>query len=230
MSTKIFIVEDDKNIREMESYALKGAGFEVFEYANGQEFFEACKSTVPDLVVLDIMLPGADGMGILGQLRNQPKLKDIPVIMVSAKSTELDKVKALDTGADDYITKPFGVMEFLSRVRAALRRSVISEEQVSEKLTLGAIAMDDVRRTVQVNGQKCELTFKEYELLKYFLQNASVVLSRERIMDRVWGTDFAGESRTVDMHVKTLRQKLGSGGDLIKTVRNVGYKAEEGQQ
>ncbi len=221
----IYIVEDDQNIRQMESYALRNSGWQTQEFSDGATFFVACEKAVPDLVILDLMLPGEDGMSILCRMRANILTKDIPVIIVSAKSTELDAVKGLDMGADDYITKPFGVMEFVSRVRAVLRRggSATEDELV---LKLGLITLDDVRRRVWCGDELCELTYKEHELLKYLLQNSGVVLTREKIMDRVWGTDFTGESRTVDMHIKTLRQKLAKGGSIIRTVRNVGYRAE----
>ena len=219
----IYIVEDDENIREMESYALKNGGFEVLGFGDGKSFFEAVQKRIPLLVILDIMLPGEDGLEILKKIKNSEKTKNLPVIMVTAKTAEIDAVKGLDGGADDYITKPFGIMEFISRVKAVLRRSL---KQEKECLVFGEIFMDDKKRLVTVGGNICELTFKEYELLKYLMSNEGIVLSREMIMDKVWGTDFEGESRTLDMHIKTLRQKLGDAGGYIKTVRNVGYKLE----
>ncbi len=219
----IFIVEDDENIREMESYALKNSGFEVFGFADGKSFFDALEKRNPLLIVLDIMLPGEDGMEILKKIKTTAKTKNIPVIMVTAKTSEIDVVKGLDNGADDYITKPFGIMEFISRVKAVLRRAL---KQEKDGFVFHEIYMDDKKRTVTVGGTACELTFKEYELLKYFMSNEGIVLSREMIMDKVWGTDFEGESRTLDMHIKTLRHKLGDAGGYIKTVRNVGYKLE----
>ena len=220
----IYLVEDDENIRQMESYALKNSGYAIREYGEGESFFSACEEVLPKLVILDIMLPGEDGLAILKRLRANARTKNIPVIMVTAKATELDTVKALDLGADDYLTKPFGIMELISRVKAVLRR-VQSEPETL--LSFEKIRMDDERHTVYVDEAPCELTFKEYELLKYFLTNQRIVLSRDKIMDRVWGTNYEGESRTVDMHIKTLRQKLGYWGKYIKTVRNVGYKIEE---
>lgn len=219
----IYIVEDDENIREMESYALKNSGFEVMGFGEGKSFFAALEKRAPLLVVLDIMLPGEDGLEILKKIKAGEKTKNLPVIMVTAKTAEIDAVKGLDGGADDYITKPFGIMEFISRVKAVLRRSL---KQEKDSLVFGEIFMDDKKRIVTVSGENCELTYKEYELLKYFMSNESMVLSREMIMDKVWGTDFEGESRTLDMHIKTLRQKLGEAGKHIKTVRNVGYKLE----
>lgn len=221
----IYIIEDDQDIREMETYALKNSGFEVEAFSESGSFYEACRKSLPSLVLLDIMLPGEDGLAILKKLRQGDDTKDIPVIMVTAKSTEIDKVKGLDSGADDYITKPFGVMELVSRAKALLRRCPKNSDQ--KVLSFQGIVIDDDKHTVTVDGRECKLTFKEYELLKYFLQNKGIALSRERLIEQVWGYDFEGESRTVDMHIKTLRQKLGSAGSIIKTVRNVGYKAGE---
>jgi len=218
----IYIVEDDENIRELESYALRNSGFEVRAFDNGRDFFEACAKELPELVLLDIMLPHEDGLNILQRLRCQERTKDIPIIMVTAKDTELDKVKGLDAGADDYITKPFGVMELISRVKALLRRAKPPSER--RVLRFGDIVIDDEKRLVTVKGEVCELTYKEYELLKFLMINQGIVLPRDKIMEQVWGYDYQGESRTLDMHVKTLRQKLGEAGKSIKTVRNVGYK------
>ena len=220
----IYLVEDDENIRQMESYALKNSGYSICEFGEGKSFFTACEEALPKLVILDIMLPGEDGLAILKRLRASARTKNVPVIMVTAKATELDTVKALDLGADDYLTKPFGIMELISRVKAVLRRT---QSEPATQLSFEKIRMDDERHAVYVDGTPCELTFKEYELLKYFLHNQRIVLSRDKIMDRVWGTNYEGESRTVDMHIKTLRQKLGYWGKCIKTVRNVGYKIEE---
>lgn len=219
----IYIVEDDKNIRELESYALQSSGYEVKSFENSNDFYNECKKQLPELVLLDIMLPEEDGLDILKSLRNQESTKDIPIIMVTAKTTEIDRVKGLDSGADDYISKPFGVMELISRVKALLRRTSRIENN-NKVLSFGDIKLDDERHSVTVEGVDCELTFKEFELLKYLLYNQGIVLSREKIMEHVWGFDFEGESRTVDMHIKTLRQKLGAGGNAIKTIRNVGYK------
>lgn len=218
----IYIVEDDKNIRELESYALENSGYNVKAFENSMDFYEACEAQLPDLVLLDIMLPNEDGLDILNKLRKQEETKNIPIIMVTAKSTELDKVKGLDSGADDYITKPFGVMELISRVKALLRRTSKSENK--KVLSFQDIELDDERHKVTVGGKICELTFKEFELLKYLLYNKGIVLSRDKIMEHVWGYEFQGESRTVDMHIRTLRQKLGTSGKAIKTIRNVGYK------
>ena len=222
----IYIVEDDVNIRQMESYALKNSGYEVAGFGEGGSFFAACAETVPELVILDLMLPGEDGLTILRRIRADAELKAVPVIIITAKDTELDAVRGLDTGADDYVTKPFGIMEFISRVKAMLRRVPAKEEAASQYIC-GGIVLDDQKHLVSVDGEPCELTFKEYELLKYLMINAGLVLSREKIMDRVWGINFEGGSRTVDMHIKTLRQKLGETGSMIRTIRNVGYKIEE---
>ncbi|HIR02818.1 MAG: response regulator transcription factor [Acutalibacteraceae bacterium] len=221
----IYIVEDDRDIREMESYALKNSGFEVRAFADSTVFFESCAEKTPKLVLLDIMLPKEDGLSVLQKLRQNDKTRKVPVIMVTAKSSELDKVKGLDMGADDYITKPFGVMELVSRVKALLRRC--EEEQKSVVLQYGSIVVDDFKHSVTVDGTPCILTYKEYELLKYLILNKEIALTRERLLEKVWGYDFEGESRTVDMHIKTLRQKLGEAGNLIKTVRHVGYKVGE---
>ena len=216
----IYIVEDDTNIREIESFALKNSGYNIADFESALEFNKALQNKIPDLILLDIMLPDEDGLMILKRLRSTPETKKIPIIMVTAKTTEIDKVKGLDSGADDYITKPFGVMELISRVKALLRRSGDYEEKV---ISVGDIIIDDSKHTVTVDGELCELTYKEYELLKLLMNNMGIVLKREVIMERIWGIDFEGESRTLDMHIKTLRKKLGSGGHFIKTVRNVGY-------
>ncbi len=217
----IYIVEDDVNIREIQRYALRNSGFEVQEFGCGRELYQAIRQRAPSLILLDIMLPGEDGLEILKNLRSDRATAKVPVIMLTAKSTELDKVKGLDLGADDYMTKPFGVMELISRVKALLRRTEGLTE--SAILTNGEIAVDTEKRKVTVSGSPCELTFKEFELLKMLILNSGIVLSRDKIMDQVWGFDYEGESRTVDMHIKTLRKKLGVGGSAIKTVRNVGY-------
>ncbi len=225
MAVHIYIVEDDKNIREIEMFALKNSGYAVEEFENAKSFFSKTAEKVPDLVLLDIMLPDMDGLEIVKKLRSRPDTVRIPIILVTAKTTELDKVKGLDIGADDYLTKPFGVMELISRVKALLRRS--RSLQDDKQLVIGDITLDSERREVHVGGELCELTFKEFELLKLLMVNAGIVLHRDTIMSDVWGTDYEGESRTLDMHIKTLRQKLGEAGNMIKTVRNVGYKAGE---
>lgn len=220
----IYILEDDKNIREIESYSLKNSGYSVEEFEYAKPFWNKVSERKPDLVLLDIMLPDSDGVEVLKKLRRSPETKKVPVVMVTAKSSEIDKVKGLDNGADDYITKPFGVMELISRVKAVLRR--VNQMEEEKLMRLHEIFMDNEKRMVYVSDVPCELTFKEFELLKLFLQNAGIVMARESIMERVWGVDFEGESRTLDMHIKTLRQKLGSAGKYIKTVRNVGYRIE----
>ena len=218
----VYIVEDDNNISEIESFALKNSGYitEVFE--TGKIFFKHLQNKKPDIVLLDIMLPDMDGLEKIKKMKNTPDYKKIPVIMVTAKTTEIDKVKGLDLGADDYISKPFGIMELISRVKALLRRTLNLEEE--KVLSYESVVMDVEKRAVYVNNDAVELTYKEFELLKLLLQNSGIVLRREVIMDRVWGTEFEGESRTLDMHIKTLRQKLGDGGAIIKTIRNVGYE------
>ena len=224
MAVHIYIVEDDKNIREIEMFALKNSGYAVEEFENAKSFFSRSAEKVPDLVLLDIMLPDMDGLEIVKKLRSRPDTVRVPIILVTAKTTELDKVKGLDIGADDYLTKPFGVMELISRVKALLRRSRALQDD--QQMVLGDITLDSERREVHVGGELCELTFKEFELLKLLMVNAGIVLHRDTIMSDVWGTDYEGESRTLDMHIKTLRQKLGEAGNMIKTVRNVGYKME----
>ena len=216
----IFIVEDDKNIAEIEAFALKNAGYEALVFGNAKDFFKALEEKVPSLILMDIMLPDRDGLSIVKELRTRTDTYKIPIIMVTAKSSEIDKVKGLDQGADDYMTKPFGVMEMISRVKALLRRTDSGSENVME---FNGVVLDDARHQVTIDGKICELTYKEYQLLKMFLQNPGIVLKRERILDRVWGFDYEGESRTLDMHIKTLRKKMGQKGSLIHTVRNVGY-------
>ena len=208
----VYIAEDDTDIRELETYALKSAGLSVESFPEGTSFLAAVKGRLPDLVLLDIMLPGADGLQLL---------KRIPIIMVTAKTSEADKVKGLDSGADDYLSKPFGVMELVSRCKALLRRTHRPAESV---LRFGSIELDDSRHRVTVDGRETELTFKEYGLLKHMLSNIGTPVTRAQLMEAVWGFAFTGETRTVDMHIKTLRKKLGDAGNLIETVRNVGYR------
>ncbi len=221
----IYIVEDDADIRELETYALRNSGYDVRSFSESTSFFRACAVEAPQLVILDIMLPDFDGLSVLERLRKDVATKSVPVILVTAKSSEMDKVKGLDMGADDYITKPFSVLELISRVRAIFRRCAPSDG--GEIISLNGIVLDDSKHVVTTNGKECNLTFKEYQLLKYLLKNKGLARSRENIIINVWGYDFEGESRTVDMHITTLRQKLGDCGKLIKTVRNVGYKAGE---
>lgn len=221
----IYIVEDDADIREMESYALKNSGFSVREFSCGKNMLESLHQKLPELILLDIMLPEEDGLKVLSKLKGDAKYKDIPVMMITAKTTEMDKVRGLDAGADDYLCKPFGIMEFVSRAKALIRRaSSVSAKGDTDLLSFGGISLNDRSHTVTSHGEVCELTYKEYELLKLFMQNPDIVFSREKIMDIVWGFDYEGESRTVDMHIKTLRKKLGDEGSAIKTVRGVGYK------
>lgn len=216
----IYIVEDDKNIAEIEEFALKNAGYEVYTFANAKDFEKRLQYKYPDLIIMDIMLPDRDGLSLLKDIRSHIETVSIPVIMVTAKTSEMDKVKGLDQGADDYITKPFGVMELISRVKAMLRRVNLS---IDSKFEFEGIVLDEAKRRVTVDDIECELTYKEFELLKYLIQNSGIVLQRYKILDRVWGVDYEGESRTLDMHIKTLRQKLGDKGALVQTVRNVGY-------
>ena len=223
---RIYCVEDEENIRELIVYALKSNGFDADGFEDGNEFAKALETSIPDLVLLDIMLPGEDGLQILERLRKNPKTKDIPVIIISAKTSEFDKVKGLDLGADDYITKPFGVMELISRVKALLRRTAAIAQSTAE-ISYKDIVLDYDKRTVMVKGQPVHLTYKEFELLYYLLSNTGIVLTRNNIMNHVWGYDFEGETRTVDVHIRSLRQKLGESGKVIKTVRNVGYKVGE---
>ncbi len=217
----IYVVEDDRSIQEIETFALTSSGYQVKGFDNAAQFYEAMCKELPNLILLDIMLPDEDGISILKKLREGETTAALPVIMVTAKTTEVDKVRGLDAGADDYMTKPFGVMELLSRVKAVLRRTNLDKNE--NILSIGNIVMDGARRSVKVLGQPCELTYKEFELLKLLMTNAGIVVSRQLILDKVWGTDYEGESRTLDMHIKTLRQKLKEEGSLIKTVRNVGY-------
>lgn len=220
----IYILEDDRNIREIESYSLKNSGYQVLEFEFARDFWKQMEQMLPDLILLDIMLPDGDGLEIVGKIRQRAEFRKIPVIMVTARTSEIDRVRGLDQGADDYLIKPFGVMEMLSRVRAMLRRmGRINEEKV---LVLGNISLFSEKRKVTVAGEPCELTYKEFELLKLLLQNVGIVMSRDKLLERVWGIDYEGESRTLDMHIKTLRHKLGAEGSHIHTVRNVGYQLE----
>ena len=216
----IYIVEDDRNIQEIELFALKNSGFAAAGFETARDFWRAMDERLPELILLDIMLPDEDGLSILRKLRARSETKRIPVMLVTAKGSEIDKVKGLDSGADDYIAKPFGVMELIARVKALLRRSGREEE---ETYVCGSVTLDSERRMVYVEKQPVELTYKEFELLRLLMRNQGIVVSREVIMDRVWESTFEGESRTIDVHVRTLRQKLGSAGAQIKTIRNVGY-------
>lgn len=221
--TKIFCVEDDKSIRDLIVYALSNEGFEVKGFEDFKSMKKGLEGDTPDLFLLDIMLPGEDGLFILDWLRHN-SYKDLPVVMLTAKDHEIDKVKGLDLGADDYITKPFSILELCARVRAILRR--VSQDD-STIIEAAGIRIDKISRRVYVDDKEIELTYKEFELLAYLVQNKGIVLSRDKIMSEIWGFDFEGESRTVDVHIAFLRQKLGKKGQYIKTIRNVGYKMED---
>lgn len=220
----IYCVEDDGSIRDLMVYALQAAGFSAVGCADGEEFWQAMRQETPELVMLDIMLPGEDGISILKKLRAVPATADIPVIMATAKGTEYDRVIGLDLGADDYLTKPFGMMEMVSRIRAVLRRTGHRAEPTV--LRQGGILLDEARHAVEVDGVPVTLTLKEYELLRLFMENPGLVFTRDRLLSAVWGADYYGETRTVDVHIGTLRTKLGPAGDILQTVRGVGYKLE----
>lgn len=219
----IYIVEDDESIQEIEAVALKSSGHDTVTFGNARSFYEKIGEILPDLILLDVMLPDENGNEIIKKLRGRVETKKIPVIMVTAKTSEMDLVRGIENGADDYLKKPFSVMELISRVKALLRRTLSEREEV---IRLHEIEINNVRHSCSVFGEETALTFKEHELLKYLMINKGNVLSREQIMESVWGTDYEGESRTVDMHIKTLRQKLKAAGEYIKTVRNVGYLIE----
>ncbi len=219
----IFCVEDDSSIRELIVYTLKSTGLEALGLTDGEQLFSQLETQKPELILLDIMLPGQNGLEILKRLKAQDKTADIPVILVTAKGSEFDKVSGLDSGADDYIAKPFGMMEMVSRIKAVLRRSTKKEDSATT-LHCGQIVLDIRRHLVLSANQETALTFKEFELLKLLLQNKGIVLSRDHLLERIWGYDFDGETRTVDVHIRTLRQKLGEPGNIIDTVRGVGYR------
>ncbi len=221
----IYCVEDDDNIRELVIYTLETTGLKAKGFAEGAEFMEALAFDTPELILLDIMLPGEDGLAILRKLKNSSKTKDIPVIMVTAKGTEYDKVIGLDSGADDYVTKPFGMMELVSRIKAVLRRSGQTADKAD--LEVDGVKMNVKKHEVTVDGQAVTLTLKEYELLERLMRNRNIVLTRDQLLEDIWGYDFAGETRTVDVHVRTLRHKLGEKGAIIETVRGVGYRIGE---
>ena len=219
----IYLVEDDDSIRELVLYTLHTTGFEAEGFRNAADFWQALEKELPQLVLLDIMLPDEDGLHILKRLRAGAETADLPVMMLTAKSSEYDRVVGLDSGADDYMPKPFGMMELVSRVRALLRRA--AKPAAEDKLfTAGSLAVDVKRRAVTVDGEPVILTYKEFELLCYLLENRGVVLSRDQILTKIWDYNYSGETRTVDMHIRTLRQKLGDAGALIETVRGVGYR------
>lgn len=223
----IYLVEDDNSIRELVIYTLQSTGFEARGFACGADFWEGMKEDMPELVLLDIMLPDEDGLSILRKLRGTAATQKLPVMMLTAKGTEYDKVIGLDSGADDYLPKPFGMMELVSRVRALLRRT--EPEQRNDTCSAGPIHVDLNRHVVTVDGNVVALTFKEFELLCYLMENKGMVLTRDQLLSKIWGYDFDGETRTVDVHIRTLRQKLGEASRCIETIRGVGYKLEESE-
>ncbi len=227
MGKWIYYVEDDTSIRELVLYALKTAEFQVMGFENAASFYKRMKEQQPDLILLDIMLPDEDGVSILKKLKSRPDTENIPIIMMTAKSSEYDKVLGLDSGADDYITKPFGVMELISRVKAVIRRSDRSKGSAGEVLKIGELVLDEQKHEVYARGQAVSLTFKEFELLSYLMKNRGLVLSRDKILNTIWNYEYEGESRTVDVHIGSLRQKLGTCGDFNKTIRGIGYKIED---
>lgn len=218
----IYCVEDDDNIRELVIYTLETTGLKARGFADGSAFMEALAFDTPELILLDIMLPGDDGLELLKKLKSSPKTKGIPVIMVTAKGTEYDKVIGLDSGADDYVTKPFGMMELVSRVKAVLRRAGKVEDRID--MEMAGVRMDIKKHEVTVDGKQVALTLKEFELLEKLMRNQGIVLTRDQLLTEIWGYDFDGETRTVDVHIRTLRQKLGEKGEIIQTVRGVGYR------
>jgi two-component system alkaline phosphatase synthesis response regulator PhoP len=220
----IYILEDDAGIRELVTYAVESQGMTIAGYERPSEFWKAMETQLPELILLDIMLPEEDGLSILKKLRTNGRWRSVPVIMLTAKNTEFDKVMGLDSGADDFVAKPFGMMELLARIRAVLRRT--EKSQTVEQVSLGSITVDVSRRSVTAGGEEVVLTYKEFELLLVLMMNPGQVLSRTTLMDRVWGGEFPKENRTLDVHIRTLRAKLGDAGDMISTVRGVGYKIE----
>lgn len=221
----IWCVEDDASIRDIEVYALRSVGFEARGFSDGAAFWDALRAERPELVVLDVMLPGIDGIELLSRMRASDALRNIPVIMATAKGTEYDKIHGLDLGADYYLAKPFGVMELVSCVKAVLRRCRRDDAERAG-LSAGGVSLDADAHTVTAGGQRITLTYKEFELLRLFMVHPGTAFTREQLMERVWGTDYCGETRTVDMHIRTLRQKLGEYGEMIETVRGVGYRLE----
>lgn len=218
---KIFCIEDDINIRELLEYTLTQSGYSVQGFESGNEFFSCLNTVIPDLVILDIMLPDKDGITILKELRQSPRTKNLPIIMLSAKSSQFDKIKGLDSGADDYITKPFDIMELISRINALFRRLTPPSDDL---LVFKELSLNLPKHVVKVCDKAISLTYKEFEILRVLIENQGVVITRDTLMNVVWGTTFEGESRTVDVHIRTIRQKLGTCGEYIETVRNVGYK------
>ncbi len=221
----IWCVDDDNTIREIEVYTLEQTGFVARGFADGISMLEALKNEKPDLIVLDIMMPEMDGLEVLSKLRSQSEYKNIPVIMATAKGTEIDKIGGLNSGADDYLVKPFGMMEMIARINAVLRRT--TKETLPEDITIGNIILKEKEYMVIANGKKVELTHKEFDILKLFMHNPNMVFSRDNLMNKIWDIDYIGETRTVDMHIKTLRRKLGIAGSQIKTVIGVGYRLED---
>ena len=220
----IWCVEDDSSIRDIEVYALTSTGLEARGFEDGDAFWNALQETIPELVVLDVMLPGKDGVTLLRMMKEQDRFRDIPVIMATAKGTEYDKIQSLDLGADDYLVKPFGIMEMVSRVKAVLRRCRPTKQ--ANLLKLDGLVLNPGEHTVSIDGVRVILTYKEYELLRLFLSQPGMAFTREQLLSSVWNTEYLGETRTVDMHIRTLRQKLGTYGHIIETVRNVGYRLE----
>ena len=223
----IFCVEDDSNIRELVVYTLETTGFQARGFEEGKSFLEALALETPDLILMDIMLPGEDGISLLKRLKNSSKTRDIPVIMVTAKGAEYDKVKGLDLGADDYVTKPFGMMELVSRIKAVLRRSGAAKKKAEDIIVSGSLEINTKKHEVKADGEVVGLTLKEYELLKRLMENPNIVMTRDSLLEEIWGYDFDGETRTVDVHIRTLRQKLGKYGERVETVRGVGYRISE---
>lgn len=223
----IFCVEDDSNIRELVVYTLETTGFQARGFEEGKSFLEALALETPDLILMDIMLPGEDGISLLKRLKNSSKTRDIPVIMVTAKGAEYDKVKGLDLGVDDYVTKPFGMMELVSRIKAVLRRSGAAKKKAEDIIVSGSLEINTKKHEVKADGEVVGLTLKEYELLKRLMENPNIVMTRDSLLEEIWGYDFDGETRTVDVHIRTLRQKLGKCGERVETVRGVGYRISE---
>ena len=220
----IWCVEDDASIRDIELYTLRSTGFEARGFEDGGEFLAALETERPELVILDVMLPGMDGVELLRRMKAAARLADIPIIMATAKGAEYDKIQSLDLGADDYLVKPFGMMEMVSRVKAVLRRC--RPVSPAKQLTAGGLTVDLIERTVTADGARILLTYKEFELLRLFLSRPGVAFTREQLLSDIWGMDYTGETRTVDMHIKTLRQKLGDYGAMLETVRHIGYRLE----
>lgn len=226
----IYCVEDDNGIRELVVYSLENTGFSAVGFENGEKLFEKLGETdeLPELILLDIMMPGDDGLKVLRKLRGSARTKDVPVILLTARDTEFDKVTGLDSGADDYVTKPFGIMELISRIKAVLRRSAGDDaDDGGDSYCAFGVTLNTKKHKVTVNGEEVELTLKEFEVLRLLLKNRGAVITRDVLLEQIWGYDYSGETRTVDVHIRTLRRKLGEGGSIIKTVRGVGYRIED---